>query len=947
MLKQLLMPCFWLLALATMASNQNSKSEYYRLPEGVSASDYQAGRIIFKVKEAYRSNCSESGVAILPLNLALNNAGCTLVKKVFSGKNKPEQEKNLMGQKLADLSLIYVAEVNAALPIEKVINSLLATGVLQYAEPSFVYKVRFTPNDPQVGSQWFINKIQAYTAWDIQQGDTSVVIGIVDSGTDWDHPDLQANLKLNYNDPINGIDDDQDGYIDNYRGWDMSMDDNNPMVDMSDHGSHVSGCAAAVTNNGTGVSSPGFNCKFLPVKCANATSTTTIDRGYEGIVFAADHGCQIINCSWGGNGGGSFGQDIITYASVNMGALVVCAAGNTYTDVAQYPAAYNYAFSVAATTSSDVKSSFSTYNYTVDIAAPGSNILSTVYNNTYTSYDGTSMASPITAGCAAVVKSQFPSYNNMQIAEQLRMTADNIYGISGNANYIDKLGTGRVNLYKAVTQSPKGVRMDNISLSDNNDQAFVAGDTLNITGDILNLLAPLTNLSVSLSTTSSYVTLLNNSINPGAMATLDMINTAATPFLVKINNNAPVNSNIIFKLAFTDGTLIVNQYFSVVVNVDYINININEVATTITSKGRLFYYGVNQVSGLGFNFNGENLVYDGGLMIGNNNLVSDNCRDGANFDDDFLKQVAVQRLIPSVKSEFDLTTTFNDNNVATANRLRVLVKHNTYAWSTPGNTRFIIVEYRIKNNGTNPLSTLYAGICADWDIQTYNNNKSDIDASRNLGYTWCTDAAGIYAGVKLLTPTPFNCYSIDNVTGGGGGVDATADFTNAEKYTTLSTSRPQAGNTLATGNDVIQVVSSGPFNLSAGDSVTVAFALLAGENLSDLQTSADSAQIKYNGTLTSLNEVDLTHSNFAISDPYPNPSDGNQITLPYYVKNSGIPVIISLTDISGRMVKPLFNGASKGGKELITFNGTNLNHGVYLIRIQAGNEVAWRKLILY
>ncbi|MEZ5067310.1 MAG: S8 family serine peptidase [Bacteroidia bacterium] len=91
---------------------------------------------------------------------------------------------------------------------------------------------------------------------------------------------MQSNIKYNYADPINGVDDDNDGYIDNYRGWDMSMNDNNPMVDMSDHGSHVSGCADAVTNNGTGVSSPGFNCKFLPVKCANATSVSTIDHGY-------------------------------------------------------------------------------------------------------------------------------------------------------------------------------------------------------------------------------------------------------------------------------------------------------------------------------------------------------------------------------------------------------------------------------------------------------------------------------------------------------------------------------------------------------------------------------------------------------------------------------------------------------------------------------------------
>lgn len=941
----IILPCLLILSTSIFAGKSNSSTGSYRLPAGVTSEDYQHGVIIFKVKDQYRSLCTNSGVNILPLNSVLNNVGCTSVKKIFAGKEKPREEKNAMGQKLVDLSLIYTAKIDANLPIEKVVNSLMSTGMLEYAEPSFIYKTNFNPNDPQTSSQqWFINKIQAYSAWDIQQGDTSVVIGIVDTGTDWDHPDLQSNIKYNYADPINGLDDDNDGYIDNFRGWDVSMNDNNPMVDMSDHGSHVSGCADAVTNNGIGVSSPAFKCKFLPVKCANATSVSTIDNGYEGIVYAADHGCQIINCSWGGSFGGSYGQDAITYASVNKGALVVCAAGNTYSDVAQFPAAYNYAFSVAATNSADEKSSFSTYNYSVDIAAPGSNIYSTVYNNSYTSYDGTSMASPITAGCAALVKSQFPAYNNMQIAEQLRMTADNIYGISANNGYMDKLGTGRVNLFRAVSENPKGVRMDNIQMSDNNDLAFVAGDTLRISGDVLNLLAPLTNLTVTLSSPSPYVTILNNSINPGAMATLDMVNTSATPFTVKINNNAPVNSNITFKMAFTDGSLIVNQIFSVIVNVDYINVNINEIGTTITSKGRLYYYGINQTSGLGFDFNGSNLVYDGGLMIGNNNNVSDNCRDGSNFDDDFVKQIAVSRIIPSVNSEYDLKTTFNDNNASS--KLNVLVKHKTYAWSTPGNTRFVIVEYNIKNNGANALSSLYAGICSDWDIQTYANNKADEDAALKMGYAWCTDAGGLYAGTKLLTSTPYLCYSIDNVTGGGGGVDATSNFTSAEKYTCLSNSRPQAGNTLPAGNDVMQVVSSGPFNLASGDSVIVAFALLAGDSLADLQQSAVNAQIKYDGIITSASNLSSMADKNNSLEVYPNPAQ-DAIHISYLCsKITDSQVNISITDLAGRTVlKSKIENLHHGNNKL-TLSATGLRKGVYFVHADDGEKLLVKKIMI-
>lgn len=945
--------CYFLLAAFAMlftsiqAPAFSPVSKNFKFPEGVTTNDYQAGKVVFKVNPAYRSFCSSTGVVSQPLNNALYALGCTSVAKVFPGKQKPEQEKNTMGMKMADLSLIYYATINPSLSIEKSINLLMASGILEYAEPCYVHHVNYTPNDPQTGQQYFLNKIQAYAAWDIQQGDTAVVIGIVDSGTDWDHPDLQANLKLNYADPINGVDDDGDGYIDNYRGWDLSENDNDPMIDMSDHGSHVSGCADAVTDNSIGVAGPGFKCKFLPVKCANATATTQIDKGYEGIVYAADHGCAVINCSWGGAGGGQMGQDVLTYASVNMGALVICAAGNTYTDVAQYPAAFQYAFSVAATSSSDVKSTFSTYNYSVDIAAPGSGIYSTIYNNTYQSLDGTSMASPITAGCAAIVKSQFPSYNNFQIGEQLRTTADNIYTLAGNANYQNKLGGGRVNLFRALTETPKSALIDNLFVTDNNDLAFGVGDTLAVSGDIFNYLAPLTNLTVTLSSTSPYVTILNGTINPGAMATLSNINTVATPFTMLVGNNPPVNSNVVFKITMTDGTYTSSQFFSVVVNVDYLNVAINDIATTITSKGRLFYYGTGQAQGLGFTYNGNNLVYDGGLMLGNNSKVSDNCRDGANFDDDLRKAIAIQKILPSVASEYDLVTTFNDNNVTAADRLKVTVTHKTYAWSTPGNTKFIIVEYKIKNTGTTALSTLYAGIAADWDIQTFGNNKADVDNTLKMGYSYCTDAAGLYAGTKLLTPGTFVNYSIDNVTGGGGGVDATTDWTSAEKYTTLSTQRAQAGNTVATGNDVMQVVSSGPFNLAAGDSVTVAFALLAGDDLTDLQASAAAAQIKYDGVVSAVTPLQNSSSqSLNIFGLYPNPSQGDNVTISFSTPANNQPVKIEVLDVAGRSVAEINSAAGKSGLRNVTLETKNLSKGVYTVRLKMGTQSQTTKLMI-
>ena len=155
---------------------------------------------------------------------------------------------------MVDLSLIYQVQYTSDQPIEKVINSLLKSGVLEYAEPKYLPKPVFTPNDPSIGLQYHLNKIQAYAAWDIEQGDTNVVIGITDTGTDLDHPDLEPNLKYNYADPIDGIDNDADGYTDNFMGWDLGENDNNPSVGASNHGSHVSGCAVSTTNNGTAMS---------------------------------------------------------------------------------------------------------------------------------------------------------------------------------------------------------------------------------------------------------------------------------------------------------------------------------------------------------------------------------------------------------------------------------------------------------------------------------------------------------------------------------------------------------------------------------------------------------------------------------------------------------------------------------------------------------------------
>ena len=221
------------------------------------------------------------------------------MQRKYPQLRQPSVAVNRYGRKPIDMSLVYEVRFNPSFTLSEAIQSLLSTGILAYAEPLYLHELDYTPNDPDITSQYHINKIQAPAAWDIQKGDTNISVGIVDSGTDWDHPDLEDNIKYNYADPIDGIDNDADGYIDNFRGWDVSENDNNPMVVNQDHGSHVSGCAAATTDNGVGVASPAFRCRFVGVKSSLDGSTTSIDNGYDGIVYAATvANCDIVNCSW-------------------------------------------------------------------------------------------------------------------------------------------------------------------------------------------------------------------------------------------------------------------------------------------------------------------------------------------------------------------------------------------------------------------------------------------------------------------------------------------------------------------------------------------------------------------------------------------------------------------------------------------------------------------------
>ncbi|HKR03586.1 MAG TPA: S8/S53 family peptidase [Bacteroidia bacterium] len=872
------------------------------------------------------------------MNGKLSSLQTEFAEKKFPLHQPPAQERNSNGQQLADISLIYELKYNAAIPVEKAINILLQDESVEYAEPEYRAGLFYTPNDTGLASEYQLVNIHAFQGWDISKGDSSIVIGITDTGTDPDHPDLVNQVKYNYADPINGTDDDGDGYIDNFAGWDLGDNDNDPIVSIV-HGSFVAGCSAAEPDNITGIAGSGFFCRYLPIKISSGLVLT---KAYEGIVYAADHGCQIINCSWGSVGGGQFGQDIIDYATINQNRLVVAASGNNNNDAPFYPASYKYVLSVTGTNSTDTKWGGSSFGSNIDVSAPGESVYSTIFDNYWSFSSGTSFSSPIVAGLAGIVMWHFPAFTPLQVAEQLRATCDDIDTVPGNAGYIHQLGKGRVNLFRALTESAKSVRMTDINITDNNDGAFAANDTLSITGEITNWLDPVTNLDITLTTNSPDVTVINGTVSAGNMATLASTNNNSNPFTVSISPSIPLNQPVIFTLTYTDaGGYNDFQCFDLVLNVDYINVLVNNVGTSITSKGRIGFNKSGQQQGIGFLFNDTNQVlYEACFLAGiDTSHVSDHMF-GNNIDDhDFVPQEYVRKIIPTVISDFDLYSTFNDDS-AYANKLNVLTTQRTYAWSTPADANYIMIVYSIKNMGASTLDSLYAAIYCDWDIgANASQNKADVDLPLKLAYEWDVQPGGVYAGIKVLGFVPFNIYEFDN-DGANGSMAIYGGFTKTEKYISMTTPRSPAG-TAANGNDVSMMVASGPYSLNAGDSVQVGFALIAGDSLPVVIAAAHAAEIKYLTTV-SVPE-DPAALTFNLDQNYPNPFSEN--TVIRFSLPSSVSVDLSIYDVTGQKIMTVVNEKLSEGKHQYAVDSKNLNSGIYYFTLRAGDKVETRKLV--
>ncbi|MBL0174325.1 MAG: S8 family serine peptidase [Ignavibacteria bacterium] len=942
----------------------------------------QAGVVIVKFAVSVKSAMSKRAVDLPALSPAFLRYGVTATEQMYPSQGNAFTAS---GQDIG-LDRMYRVTFDAAADPLDVARALAAVPGVEYAEPERIHRLSFVPNDAMLSQQYAIDRMQLKQAWDITKGKPEIVIGVVDSGVHWTHEDLRENVWVNPGEDINrdgkyttadlnGKDDDADGYIDNIIGIDFAGADGTgggkyydvdplPTATGNDHGTHVAGIIAAVGNNSKGVAGVAFQCRYLPVKCGTDNSGSTILRGYDGIVYAADKGATIINCSWGGTGGYLQSEiDRIDYA-LSKGATVVAAAGNDAADGIFTPACYPNILSVASTGPSDRASGFTNYSTWVSVSAPGDNIVSAVSrtNSSYSSMSGTSMASPEVAGVLALVASHRPDLRGRALAEQVRVTSDNIDSLQAG-RYARKLGYGRVNALRALTLSLPSVRMVSFTLSDakygNGNTVLERGEKLELRMRWKNFLGTTKNATVKLSSPSPNVTILNPDFTLGTLGTNEEKNNEADPFVIQLADVEALNEQLDMFFTITDDGYSDYGGLSFIQQPTYRDHNANEIVTTISNDGNIGFDDFTGVRGKGYIFrnNGFNVLFEGALMIGATVNGSPQVVDVARNESgnvqcaDFVGATPVVMTTPGTIAAQEGITEFTDNSAPEFDKIGVTVKLHTYEFIEAGLTGLVFLKYTIINTSAQTLTDLHAGLFFDWDIGVgATSDLSDFDTTSLTAFAYeaGTRVPTVIGATVLSRGKPTHFVSINNPDADSKTVFGIHNgFTKEEKWRALSSGIWHIQSIVT---DVAQVIANGPYALSPGDSCVVGFALSAGLSPADVIKLTPKALDAWTRLISPVTTAELPAApgGFGIVSAYPHPfraGAGNTLTAVFDVPSASS-VSLELIDALGRRAATLVSATLTPGRHNASIAPSSLPPGMYTLRLAADGKSSLRRIVL-
>ncbi len=719
----------------------------------------------------------------------------------------------------------------------QLINELLMNSNVVYAEPIVSYQPLYTPSDPANGTeQSYLDQIGAYDAWDITRGDDDIVIGIIDTGVDLDHEDLQSSIWVNEADPIDGIDNDNNGYIDDYQGYDFADGDNDPTADGNQHGTRVAGVAGASTDNGIGMSGIGFNSKIAALKGFTTSGTLSVNL-FDAIVYAGDMGIQVLNLSWGSAREPlQSEQDILNYAVLEKDVVIAVSAGNdgatSDPEALFYPASYDNVLSVAGVDASDNRFTTSTYNYLIDLAAPGASLYSTVNDNTYGNQSGTSFASPLVAGVAALVRDAFPDLNALQVMEQVRVSSDDIYGIGTNASFDGKLGFGRLNAFSAVSQEDlKSVRVTSLDAQTPYSENLFFGDTVTITTNLTNFLSTTDETQITLSSPENDFTIIEGT---DFQTGLNSLEEGEASFSIVLNDDLDPETKFFARFDFMDGAYNDFQHIQLSTSPDHFDFG-SGLKMTIAGNGNLGFGDIYFYEGIGSEFDGNTiLTYAGILTATSETTVSDNIiNDYAleNREQDFNSVTNYKLLGHPVADQFGYSE-FEDpiNNL--------IIEQSSYSWT---GSNYILLRYRVINNSAAQQNDVSVGFFTDFDLDNLLKNKASYDAANNYMFTNNLDET-VFAATKIIANGTVGYSALDVSNENGNSFDVEAAFSDADKFDFLKNQFIGSAGDLGDGNDVAMLNGVTINQIDAFESEYFTVLVAAAGTRNDLETELTNAQ---------------------------------------------------------------------------------------------------------
>lgn len=594
---------------------------------------------------------------------------------------------------------------------------------VELAEPYVVSLPCFTPNDPLLPRQQLLWTINAFNGWELAQGDSTVVIGIVDTGVLYMHEDLLSSLWYNRSEiPDNGVDDDGNGYVDDYLGYNFAAERDgtspgDPRNRGEGHGTGVAGIAAATVNNAKGIAGIAYRCRFFPIKAA-PEGVPAIYYGYQGILYSALMGFAVVNCSWGSRTYSCINRSVVEYA-IARGTLVVASAGNTpVSTTAWYPAGYPGVVGVGNTYPDDRLQPQSAYGIGATLLAPGEGAWTTSNDgeDDYTTFGGTSAAAPIVAGAAALLRALHPQLGPLQVLALLRRTADDIRALNPD---IAAALPGRLNLWAALATPPAeapGLVLPELlvrSAEGRQRRRWQLGDTLWLWIRARNVLGSATNVTCTLrlgSDSSPALHLLDTLCKVAALPAASFCELG--PFRA-VATTASVDP-VLLRLELRDS---IGEYR------DALFVTLVPVPTTITFANGTAEFSIADDGALGFadyptNAQGSgfryrefcSLLYGGGLVATDSlqGRAVSAAPSGFTRDRDF----AVLKPFAEPNEELNLVS---DANAPLGSRIGLLLQQQFlgFAAESSGVARFLVTAW---NTSGIPLRDIAIGYVMDWDL---------------------------------------------------------------------------------------------------------------------------------------------------------------------------------------------------------------------------------------